>query len=182
MKTPHHNRPFFRNKSAAPRAAVILACCTALFGCEVSLKNTLQELTPAAAASNDVKQIEAALNVTGASAAAAAQIPTISGMGYAVISSQPSKNVNQKRLMAIRAARLEATRDLTEQIHGLKVNSRTTMIDAIIQNDTLRATVEGTIRGARTVRINPVGSDTYEVVLELDRDMIAHIMKAARAK
>ena len=56
------------------------------------------------------------------------------------------------------------------------------MIDAIIQNDTLRATVEGTIRGARTVRINPVGSDTYEVVLELDRDMIAHIMKAARVR
>ena len=84
--------------------------------------------------------------------------------------------------MAIRAARLEATRDLTEQIHGLKVNSRTTMIDAIIQNDTLRATVEGTIRGARTVRINPVGSDTYEVVLELDRDMIGHILKAARSR
>jgi hypothetical protein len=142
----------------------------------------LEKVAPAAAATNDVKQIEAALNVTGASAAAAAQVPTISGMGYAVISSQPSKNVNQKRLMAIRAARLEATRDLTEQIHGLKVNSRTTMIDAIIQNDTLRATVEGTIRGARTVRINPVGSDTYEVVLELDRDMIAHIMKAARVR
>ena len=77
---------------------------------------------------------------------------------------------------------MAAMRELAEQIHGLKGNSRTTMIDAIIQNDTLRATVEGTIRGARTVRINPVGSDTYEVVLELDRDMIAHIMKAARAK
>lgn len=182
MKTPHQNRSAYSLKSTAPRLAGILVCCAALVSCEVSLKNTLDQMTPAAAASNDVSQIEAALNVTGASAAAVAQIPTISGMGYAVISTQPSKNANQKRLMAIRAARLEATRDLTEQIHGLKVNSRTTMIDAIIQNDTLRATVEGTIRGARTVRINPVGSDTYEVVLELDRDMIAHIMKAARAK
>ena len=103
-------------------------------------------------------------------------------MGYAVISSQPTKNVNQKRLMAIRAARLEATRDLTEQIHGLKVNSRTTMIDAIIQNVSLRAFIESTIRGARTVRTQPVGSDTYEVVLELDQDMIAQIMEAARNK
>ena len=182
MKTPHQNKSAYRRKSTAPRLAGILACCTALVGCEVSLDNTLDRLSPAAAATNDVSQIEAALNVTGASAAAAAQVPTISGMGYAVISSQPSNNVNQKRLMAIRAARLEATRDLTEQIHGLKVNSRTTMIDAIIQNDTLRATVEGTIRGARTVRINPVGSDTYEVVLELDRDMIGHILKAARSR
>ena len=84
--------------------------------------------------------------------------------------------------MAIRAARLEATRDLTEQIHGLKVNSRTKMIDAIIQNDRLRAVIESTIRGARTVRTQPVGSDTYEVVLELDQDMIAQIMEAARNK
>ena len=82
--------------------------------------------------------------------------------------------------MAIRAARLEAMRNLTEQVHGLKINSRTTIIDAIVQNDSLRATVDGTILGARTVRINPVGSDTYEVVLELDQALISTIMKAAR--
>ena len=39
-----------------------------------------------------------------------------------------------------------------------------------IQNDTFRGVVSGTIRGARTVRINPTGSDTYEIVLEIDRD------------
>ena len=27
--------------------------------------------------------------------------------------------------------------------------------------------VQGTIRGARTVRINPTGDDTYETVLEV---------------
>ena len=114
--------------------------------------------------------------------APALKVSSISGMGFATISSQPTKNINQQRLMAIRAARLEATRDLTEQIHGLKVNSRTTMIDAIIQNVSLRAFIESTIRGARTVRTQPVGSDTYEVVLELDQDMIAQIMEAARIK
>ena len=182
MKTPQQTPLSFETKSIALRAPALLACCTVLIGCEISVKNALDKMVPNAPATSDVAQIEAALDVTGASAAAAAQVPTISGMGYAVISSQPAQNPNQKRLMAIRAARLEATRDLTEQVHGLKVNSRTTMIDAIIQNDTLRATVDGTIRGARTVRINPVGSDTYEVVLELDRAMIAHIMKAARAR
>ena len=183
---PEQNRPISALKLKAPRVVSILACCTFLVGCE-GVRSAVQRITPASLTNsgqvpNDVAQIEAALNVTGASATAASQVPTISGMGYAVISSQPASNPNQKRLMAIRAARLEATRDLTEQIHGLKINARTTMIDAIIQNDTLRATVEGTIRGARTVRINPVGSDTYEVVLELDRDMIAHMMKAARAR
>lgn len=107
-------------------------------------------------------------------------VPSISGVGYATISAQPAKNVNQRRLMAIRAARIDAMRDLTEQVHGLKLNSRTTVINALVQNDTSRASVDGTIRGARTVRINPVGRDTYEVVLELDRDMITRIMRALR--
>jgi hypothetical protein len=71
-------------------------------------------------------------------------------------------------------------RELTEQVYGLRINSRTTVIDAVLQNDTTRASVDGTVRGARTLRINPVGSDTYEVVLELDRDMVARILKAVR--
>jgi hypothetical protein len=50
----------------------------------------------------------------------------------------------------------------------------------MVQNDTFRGVVSGTIRGARTVRINPTGSDTYEIVLEIDRDMIAHLMGTAR--
>lgn len=131
------------------------------------------------AAVRDAVAIEQTLNATDA-AVAKKVIPSIIGSGYATISAQPAKNINQKRLMAIRVARLDAMRDLTEQVHGLQLSARTTVVDAVLQNDTTRASVEGTIRGARTVRINPVGRDTYEVVLELDRDMIARIMKAAR--
>ena len=36
------------------------------------------------------------------------KIPTITAIGYAVVSTQPGKNVAQKRLMAIRAARMAA--------------------------------------------------------------------------
>ena len=71
-------------------------------------------------------------------------------------------------------------RDLAEQIHGLKVDGSTTVIDLMVQNDTFRGVVSGTIRGARTVRINPTGSDTYEIVLEIDRDIVTRLMSAAR--
>ena len=81
--------------------------------------------------------------------------------------------------MAIRSARMAAMRDLAEQIHGLKVDSSTTVIDLMVQNDTFRGVVSGTIRGARTVRINPTGSDTYEIVFEIDREMISHLMSTA---
>ena len=108
------------------------------------------------------------------------KIPTITAVGYAVVSTQPGKNVAQKRLMAIRAARMAAMRELAEQIHGLKVDSRTTVIDLVTQNDTFRTMVQGTIRGAKTVRINPTGVDAYETVLEIDKDMMLLMLRSAR--
>ena len=49
-------------------------------------------------------------------------IPTLTAIGYAVTSSQPGRSEAQKRLMAIRSARMAAMRDLAEQIHGLQVD------------------------------------------------------------
>ncbi len=108
-------------------------------------------------------------------------IPTITAVGYAVVSTQPGKSEAQKRLMAIRAARMAAMRELAEQIHGIQVDSSTTVIDLVTQNDTFRAMVKGTIRGARTVRINPTGDDTYETVLEVDRDVMLLLLREARS-
>ena len=107
--------------------------------------------------------------------------PTLTATGYAVVSTQPGQSLEQKRLMAIRAARMAAMRELAEQIHGLNVDSNTTVIDLMVQNDTFRGIVSGVIRGARTVRINPTGSDTYETVLEIDQDMVAYLFRQAQA-
>ena len=108
------------------------------------------------------------------------KIPTLSAVGYAVVSSQPGNSNAQKRLMAIRSARMAAMRELAEQIHGIQVDSNTTVIDLMVQNDTFRAVVKGLIRGAKTVRINPTGNDTYETVLEIDRDMMIMMLRNAR--
>lgn len=155
-----------------------------LGGCEIGNFDfgRLGATSAASIGSDDVETIESAVQATSAISQPKVKVlPTITGMGYASVSSQPAKSINQRRLMAIRAARLEAMRNLTEQVHGIKINSRTTIIDAIVQNDSLRATVDGLIVGAKTVRINPVGADTYEVVLELDQALINTIMQAARS-
>ncbi len=156
----------------------------ALSGCQIGNFDfgSLGATSTATVPSDDVQTIESAVQATAAiSQPKVKVVPTITGMGYASVSAQPAKSVNQRRLMAIRAARLEAMRNLTEQVHGIKINSRTTIIDAIVQNDSLRATVDGLIVGAKTVRINPVGADTYEVVLELDQALINSIMQAVRS-
>ena len=49
--------------------------------------------------------------------------------------------------MVIRSARMAAMRDLAEQIYGLQVDLNTTVIDLMVQNDTFRGVVSGTIRG-----------------------------------
>jgi outer membrane protein FlgP len=118
--------------------------------------------------------------ISGSPVTAASTVPTIQGLGYAVVSVQPGRNTAQKTLLAIRAARMDATRALAEQIHGLSVDSRTTMAEAVVQSDTLRATVTGVIRGARTVHIEPQSPDVYEVLLEVDRDMIEQMLRMAR--
>jgi hypothetical protein len=128
----------------------------------------------------ELSQTESLKAVSEVLEARAETIPTLNAVGYAVVSSQPGRSEAQKRLMAIRAARMAAMRELAEQIHGLKVDGSTTVIDLMVQNDTFRGIVTGTIRGARTVRINPTGADTYEIVLEIDREMIAYLIDSAR--
>ena len=128
----------------------------------------------------EISQTQSMINLKDVLDASTANIPTLTAVGYAVTSSQPGRSESQKRLMAIRSARMAAMRDLAEQIHGLQVNSNTTVIDLVVQNDTFRGVVAGTIRGARTVRINPTGADTYEVVLEIDRETIGYLLQTAR--
>ena len=128
----------------------------------------------------EASQTQTVIDLKDVLDASTANIPTLTAVGYAVTSSQPGRSESQKRLMAIRSARMAAMRELAEQIHGLQVDSNTTVIDLVVQNDTFRGVVAGTIRGARTVRINPTGADTYEVVLEIDRETIGYLLKTAR--
>ncbi len=110
----------------------------------------------------------------------AAPVMQFTGLGMAQVSKQPGASTNEKRLMAIRAARVEAMRDLTEQIHGIRISADTLLRDQVVRSDMARALVEGEIRGARTVRITPRGEDSFEVVLALDPDTVAYILRATR--
>ena len=97
---------------------------------------------------------------------------TITAIGYAVITVQNSKNASQQRLMAIRASKLDAYRNLTEQVFGQQVDASSTVADMVVLNDTFRTKVEGIIYGAQLVSITPVGEDTYETTLSLDKTVV----------
>ena len=97
---------------------------------------------------------------------------TLTATGYAVISVQNSRNPAQQRLMAIRASKLDAFRTLTEQVYGQQLDASSTVADMVMVNDTFRTKVEGVIYGAQLVSITPVGEDTYETTLSLDKEVV----------
>ena len=109
--------------------------------------------------------------------------PVISAVGYAPISDQRGASESSRMLMALKASKLDAYRELTEQVYGQKVDSGQSLASLIIQNTRLDSSVQGVIRGAKVVKSYPVGNDTYATELELDFKLVNDIyLSTARPK
>ncbi|AOT09388.1 LPP20 family lipoprotein [Pseudoalteromonas luteoviolacea] len=93
--------------------------------------------------------------------------PVLKAIGYAPLQAQPGATDSEKMLMAIKVSKLEAYRELAEQVYGHQLNATTTVRGVIAQNDGLRSQVQGVIRGARVLKSYAVG-DIYTTELELD--------------
>lgn len=173
----------------APAALILIVPLVA--GC-VSTPETATQALPLSATAQTQQLAEVKDNLDAAdrmnapppptAMASAAGVQPLKGMGFAQIAGQPGKTTNEKRLMAIRAARMDALRDLTEQVHGIRINASTTISQAVVRDDSLSAVVQGTLRGARTVRVTPKGSDSYEVEMALDRETVAYIVRALKGR
>ncbi|MCF6438118.1 flagellar biosynthesis protein FlgP [Pseudoalteromonas luteoviolacea] len=93
--------------------------------------------------------------------------PVLKAIGYAPLDAQPGVTDSEKMLMAIKVSKLEAYRELAEQVYGHQLNATTTVRGVVAQNDGLRSQVQGVIRGARVLKSYAVG-DIYTTELELD--------------
>ena len=87
--------------------------------------------------------------------------PVILAIGYAPISDQKGASESSKMLMALKASKLDAYRELTEQVYGQKVEGGQSLSSLIMQDTHLDSSVQGVIRGAKVVKSYPVGNDTY---------------------
>lgn len=101
--------------------------------------------------------------------------PVLTAVGYAPIESQRGDTDSVRSLMAMRASKLDAYRELTEQVYGQRIEGNETLANLVVSNTRLEASVEGVIRGAKVVKTYPVGEDTYATELELDMQRVYDI-------
>jgi hypothetical protein len=100
--------------------------------------------------------------------------PVLYAIGYAPISLQPGETTEQKSLMAMKASKLEAYRELAEQVYGQKVDAQTNIQGMVANNDTLNVRVQGIVRGAKVIKSYTVG-DTYATEVELDMKLVHNL-------
>ncbi len=101
--------------------------------------------------------------------------PVLTAVGYAPIASQKGESESMKLIMAMKASKLEAYRELTEQVYGQKIEGMQSVSSLVVESEMLKASVEGIIRGADVVKTYPVGDDTYVTELSLDMKQVYDI-------
>lgn len=73
----------------------------------------------------------------------------------------------QARPMALRAAQVDGYRNLLEVLQGVRVDSETEVRDFTVSSDTVRAKVEGLVKGAQIVKRDYLSDGTVEVTLRM---------------
>jgi outer membrane protein FlgP len=74
----------------------------------------------------------------------------------------------QQRLMAMRAAQVDAYRNLAEQVYGFRVWGNTSVSAFATQSDNIRTYVDAFIRGAKVINTTSIADGNYEVTVELE--------------
>ena len=91
----------------------------------------------------------------------------LTSVGYASISEQRGRNQEEKQVRAMRASKIDAYRELAEQVYGLRVSGRADLKNQRLGTELTSGEVDGVIRGAEVVRSYKVG-DSYVTELRLD--------------
>jgi len=99
----------------------------------------------------------------------------IRAKGNGVEPSDPSMSRAEKGLLGKRAAKIDALRNLLEQVYGVTIRSKTTVRDFVTQSDDMKARVNAFIQGARVVSERALGDGSYEVEVEIDMGPLMRI-------
>ncbi len=86
----------------------------------------------------------------------------------------------QRRLMAMRAAKIDALRSLAERVSGVQIWGGTTIGDMVVEKDRFRIYLDTHLRGAKVIGENPLEDGSFETIVELNVGQ--HLLSAALSK
>jgi hypothetical protein len=91
----------------------------------------------------------------------------------------PPKGVTgtEARLMAERAAKVDALRNLAEKVYGVRIDATTLVRDFVTQNDQVKADVDVFMRGADVVATRELPDGSVQVDVGLDMKGVWEIFK-----
>jgi hypothetical protein len=89
-------------------------------------------------------------------------------VGYGSAGNQMQYTSAQQRLMAMRAAEVDAYRKLAEQVRGFRVSGSTTVSAFAIQSDAIRSYVDAYIRGAQITNVLAIADGNFQATVELE--------------
>ncbi|MBU0652630.1 MAG: LPP20 family lipoprotein [Proteobacteria bacterium] len=85
------------------------------------------------------------------------------------IGAPPQRNIGtpQARPMALRAAQVDAYRNMLEVINGVRVDSTTMIKDFTVESDIINTQVQGMVKGAKTMKQEYLSDGTVEVTVRM---------------
>jgi hypothetical protein len=79
----------------------------------------------------------------------------------------------QARPMALRAAQVDAYRNLLETVQGVQIDSKTTVKDFVVESDVINTAISGMVKGAAIVKKEYLSDGTVEVTVRMPLSGVA---------
>ncbi|MCB5162255.1 LPP20 family lipoprotein [Marinomonas algarum] len=91
----------------------------------------------------------------------------VTATGYAALITSKRLSQSQARIMTLRSSMLDAYRNLSERVYGLKIDGSSSLSNMVLQNDELRTYVDAYLIGAKVVSQREHEDGTFETVVEM---------------
>lgn len=82
----------------------------------------------------------------------------------------------EKSLLGMRAAKIDAIRNLAEEVYQVRITSESIVRDFVVKSDDVRARVDAYVTGARVVSEKGLGDGRYQVEVEIDVEPLRSIV------
>lgn len=92
---------------------------------------------------------------------------TLTAIGYGTFAPINNVSLQQRRLMSMRASRMDAYRNLAEQVNGIHINGQSSVADMVLKNDQYKTYINSFLQGAKVRSITEISSYTFETVIEI---------------